>query len=121
LKCFDIRIIIKNYESYVIKRRGSTITPRPFRIRQLAQATRRSAATSVRLVRASSSKPQATSNKPQAPSDSSHKPQASSPVAKASSFKPQASSAKIPEPGKSFTHPEPRCWTMIKLFCGCFT
>ena len=63
---------------------------------------------------------QATSHKPQAPSESSNKPQASSPKHKGSSFKPQASSAKTPDPGKSFTAPEPRCWTKIKLFCGCF-
>tara|TARA_B100001027_G_scaffold147742_1_gene103338 strand:- start:1119 stop:1259 length:141 start_codon:yes stop_codon:yes gene_type:complete len=42
-------------------------------------------------------------------------------VAKASSFKPQASSAKIPDPGKSFTAPEPRCSTQMKEFFGCFT
>ena len=35
--------------------------------------------------------------------------------------KQQASSAKTPDPGKSFTAPEPRCWTKIKLLRGCFT
>ena len=39
----------------------------------------------------------------------------------ATSLKQQASSAKIPDPGKSFTHPEPRCSTKIKLLRGCFT
>ena len=60
-------------------------------------------------------------HKLQAPSDSSHKLQASSPVAKASSFKPQASSAKIPDPGKSLTVPEPRASTRINVLGGCFT
>ena len=58
-------------------------------------------------------KPQASSSKPQAPSSESNKPQASSPKHKGSSFKPQASSAKIPDPGKSFTAPEPRCWMQM--------
>ena len=66
-------------------------------------------------------KQQATSTKPQAPSESSNKPQASSPKQQASSSKPQASSAKIWSPRKSFTAPEPRCWTKIKVLCGCFT
>ena len=59
--------------------------------------------------------------KPQAPSESSIKPQASSPKQQASSSKPQASSSKIWEPRKSFTAPEPRCWTMINVLVGCFT
>ena len=69
--------------------------------------------------RAQGHKLQAASIKLQAPSSLSNKLQASSPVAKASSFKPQASSAKTPDPGKSFKHPEPRCWTKIKLLRGC--
>ncbi len=77
----------KNCASYVI-----------IWIRQLAQATRRSAAISVRLVRAPSAKPQAASHKPQAPSLSKNKPQASSPKQQASSFKPQATSSMILEP-----------------------
>ena len=44
--------------------------------------------------------------------------QAASPKHKGSSFKPQASSAKIPDPGKSFTAPEPRCSTKINEFLG---
>ena len=54
-----------------------------------------------------SSQSQAASAKLQAPSDSS--------------FKPQASSAKTPDPGKSFTAPEPRCWTIINVLVGYFT
>ena len=60
--CGDIQSIIRNYESYVIKRRGSTITPCPFRIRPLAQKLTTVSA-SVRLVRASSLKRQASSPK----------------------------------------------------------
>ena len=45
--------------------------------------------------------------------------QASSPKQQASSLKPQASSSKILEPRKSFTDPEPRCWTMINVLCEC--
>ena len=45
--------------------------------------------------------------------------QASSSKQQASSLKPQASSSKILEPRKSFTDPEPRCWTMINVLCGC--
>ena len=70
-------------------------------------------------LQAPSTKHQASSTKLQAPSESSHKLQAPSPVAKASSFKPQASSAKIPDPGKSFTAPEPRCSTKINVLRGC--
>mgnify|MGYP003117563205 CR=1 FL=1 len=66
-------------------------------------------------------KRQAASAKLQAPSESNNKPQASSDKQQASSSKPQASSSKIWEPRKSFTHPEPRCWTKIKVLCGCFT
>jgi len=64
---------------------------------------------------------QATSNKPQAASSEKNRPQASSPKQQASSSKPQASSSKIWEPRKSFTAPEPRCWTMINVLVGCFT
>ena len=64
---------------------------------------------------------QATSNKPQAASSEKNRPQASSPKQQASSSKPQASSSKIWEPRKSFTAPEPRCWTMINVLWGCFT
>ena len=66
-------------------------------------------------------KQQAASTKPQAPSDSNSKPQASSDKQQASSDKPQASSSKIWDPRKSFTAPEPRCWTMMKVLCGCLT
>ena len=45
-------------------------------------------------------------------------PKASSSKQQASSLKPQASSSKILEPRKSFTDPEPRCWTMINVLCG---
>ena len=62
---------------------------------------------------------QAASDKLQAPSDSNNRPQASSSKHKGSSFKPQASSAKIPDPGKSFTVPEPRCSTKINVLRGC--
>ena len=55
------------------------------------------------------------------PKASSIKPQASSPKLQASSSKPQASSSMILWPRKSFTAPEPRCWTMIKVLLGCFT
>ena len=55
------------------------------------------------------------------PKDSKFLTQASSPKQQASSLKPQASSSKILEPRKSFTAPEPRCWTKIKVLCGCFT
>ena len=64
-------------------------------------------------------KPQATSAKPQAPSSWTIKRQASSPKQQASSLKPQATSSMILEPRKSFTAPEPRCWTMINVLCGC--
>ena len=64
---------------------------------------------------------QATSNKLQAASSEKNRPQASSPKQQASSSKPQASSSKIWEPRKSFTAPEPRCWTMINVVVGCFT
>ena len=74
--------------------------------------------TACALVRATSSKPQAASPKPQAPSLEKNKPQASSPKQQASSFKPQAASSMILEPRKSFTAPEPRCWTMINVLCG---
>jgi len=70
-------------------------------------------------INAGSFRQQATSYKPQAPSSLSIKRQASSPKQQASSLKPQASSSKILEPRKSFTAPEPRCWTKIKLFLGC--
>ena len=66
-------------------------------------------------------KQQAASDKLQAPSDSNNKPQASSDKQQASSSKPQAASSKIWLPRKSFTVPEPRCWTMINVLCGCFT
>ena len=66
-------------------------------------------------------KPQASSSKLQAPSLEKNKPQASSDKQQASSSKPQASSSKIWEPRKSFTVPEPRCWTMINVLVGCFT
>jgi len=58
------------------------------------------------------------SPEPKAPSI---KPQASSPKLQASSSKPQAASSMILEPRKSFTHPEPRCWTMINVLFGCLT
>ena len=74
---------------------------------------------SVRLVRAPSNKLQAPSNKLQAPSSSKNKLQASSPKQQASSFKPQASSSRILDPSKSFTAPEPRASTKIKLLRGC--
>ena len=61
---------------------------------------------------------EAASNKPQAPSSSKKRPQASSPSLQASSFKPQAASSMILEPRKSFTAPEPRCWTMMNVFSG---
>ena len=64
---------------------------------------------------------EASSAKPQAPSESNNKLQAPSPKHEASSSKPQASSSKIWEPRKSFTVPEPRCWTMINVLVGCFT
>ena len=63
-------------------------------------------------------KPQAASAKPQAPSLERNNSQASSPKQQASSFKPQASSSMIREPRKSFTHPESRAWTMMKVLCG---
>ena len=108
-QCLDTQSIIKNYESYVINR-----------IRPLATKLRRRRQACV-LVRASSNKLQATSNKLQAPSESNNKRQASSPKQQASSFKPQAASSRILEPRKSFTVPEPRCWTMINVLVGCFT
>ena len=55
------------------------------------------------------------------PKAASIKRQASSSKQQASSLKPQASSSKILEPRKSFTDPEPRCSSMINVFCGCFT
>ena len=64
-------------------------------------------------------KQQAASAKLQAPSDSNNKPQASSDKQQASSSKPQASSSDLITT-KSFTAHEPRCWTKIKLFLGCF-
>ena len=75
MKCSDIQTIIKNYESYVIKRRGSTITPRPFLIRPLAQKLA-TASASVRLVRAPSVKLQATSSESLKLQAASIKPQA---------------------------------------------
>ena len=66
-------------------------------------------------------KQQAPSDKLQAPSESKNKPQASSPKQQASSLKPQASSSRTMVPGKSFTHPEPRCSTKINELFGCFT
>jgi len=66
-------------------------------------------------------KPQATSAKLQAPSFEKNKWQASSPKLQASSSKPRVSNSKIWDPRKSFTVHEPRCWTKIKVLCGCFT
>ena len=84
MKCLDIQSIIKNYESYVIKR------TRPL-------ALERQLTTRVRLVRAPSVKLQAPSVKLQASSPKLLKIQATSVKPRGTSVKLEATSVKLPD------------------------